>query len=107
METLDFSCSSRKREEVDGKALASDKTLLSSFYLPLSLSFFLFLSFTFLPPDRVILFSSCTSVFFIAAKRDAFLSHIQILCEEKFDPLSKMQRLTAAKKNVDSMSKGV
>lgn len=29
METLDFSCSSRKREEVDGKALARDKTILS------------------------------------------------------------------------------
>lgn len=79
METLDFSCSSRKREEVDGKALAGDKTVLSS----LCLSFFLFFSLLHTLPTIVSsFFAVCTSVSFIAAECGAFLSRIQILCEE-------------------------
>ena len=82
METLDFSCSSRKREEVDGKALAGDKTVLSSPFR--SFSFF----FPHLPHLSSIVSSFlllvCTSVSFIATKYGAFLlSCIQILCAKK------------------------
>lgn len=79
METLDFSCSSRKREEVDGKALAGDKTVLSSPFL--SSSFFCLSP---LLPFPIVssFFVACTSVSFIAAECGAFLSRIQILCEE-------------------------
>lgn len=78
METLDFSCSSRKREEVDGKALAGDKTSLSSLFL--SSSFFFVSPYLF--PIVSSFFVVCTSVSFIAAECGAFLSRIQILCEE-------------------------
>jgi len=73
METLDFSCSSRKREEVDGKALADDKTVLSSHFLSSS---------SFSPHFSRSPFAVCTSVSLIAAECGAFLSRIQILCEE-------------------------
>lgn len=70
METLDFSCSSRKREEVDGKALADDKTVLSSLSLPPFLLTF---------PDRVVFFRR---MYLCLPYCSAFLSRIQILCGE-------------------------
>lgn len=104
METLDFSCSPRKREEVDGKALASDKTVLS--HSSFSLSFALAISIV------VILFSSCTSVSFIAAECGAaFLSRIQILCEKVRSTLESAAtddgKGRRKKKNVDGASKRV
>lgn len=78
METLDFSCSPRKREEVDGKALASDKTVPSLSLFRSSPSFF----------PRVLLSPllprSAASHFCRAFK----------YCARKFDPLWKVQRLT-------------
>lgn len=85
METLDFSCSSRKREEVDGKALAGDKTVLSSLFLSLSLSFSFLLSSLF--PDSIVssLFRLVCMYFcllYCRGVRRIFVARIQILCEE-------------------------
>lgn len=100
METLDFSCSSRKREEVDGKALADDKTVLSSRFLSSS-SFSPFL-LTF--PD---LLSPYVPLSPLLPRSVAHFCRAFKYCAKKFDPLSKVQRLTAAGRNVDGVSKRV
>lgn len=109
METLDFSCSSRKREEVDGKALAGDKTVLSSLFL---LFFFVFL-LTFL--DRVVFFSipppprrMYVPLSPLLPRSAAhFCSRIQILCEEVRSTFESAATDRAAGRNVDGVSKRV
>lgn len=124
METLDFSCSWRKREEVDGKALASDKTVLS--LLCVSLPFFICLSLSFplfrAPPPQLRLpivchlfffFLSCTSLSPLLPRgvRAAHFCRAFKYCARKFDPLSKVQRRTDGRegreRQVDGVSKRV
>jgi len=89
METLDFSCSSRKREEVDGEALASDKTVPS---LPASLS----RSLPLLPRPPIV--SSFSVMYFVSSPsrlsllRGAHFCRAFKYCARRFDPLSKVQR---------------
>lgn len=98
METLDFSCSSRKREEVDGKALASDKTVLSSLFL--SFSFF-FVSPYLARSCR--LFSSYVPLSPLLPRR-IFVAHSNIV---RRSSIHFRKRLTAAGRNVDGVSKRV
>lgn len=108
METLDFSCSSCKREEVDGKALASDKTVLSllvslflfpSLFLSLSLSISFSSVFSFSFPPRLPIVSSFFRHVLLSPllpRNAAHFCRAFKYCARKFDPLSKVQRLTAA-----------
>lgn len=108
METLDFSCSSRKREEVDGKALAGDKTVLSSLSLPSSRFPFFFVSphLSHVASSFFVLRTSMSPLLPRSVAR-IFVGAFKY-CAKKFDPLSKVQRVTAtAGRNVDGVSKRV